>query len=79
MRVATRIVLRIARVLLVGLFWLSPLMALGFSFGTSDTESSTIGVVIILGLGFLCLVGAWVVDRKLRPHVRFWRKRRAAT
>jgi hypothetical protein len=75
---ATRIVLHIARVLLVGLFWLSPMMALGLKFGEDPAKPATVGALMILGLGFLCLAGAWMVDRRLRPDVGFWRKRRAA-
>jgi hypothetical protein len=78
MRKATKVALHVARVVLVGLFWFSPFLALGFSFGASPAESSTAPVAIVLGLGFLCLVSAWMVDWKLRPHVHFWRKQRAA-
>ena len=59
---ARRILLRIARVALVSLFWMSPCAALGAGLG----EAPPAAVWIILGLGVLSLTGAWLVDRKLR-------------
>jgi hypothetical protein len=70
---ATRIVLKIIRLILATLAFLSPFLAFGANFGGSAT-----GAVWMLGLGFLCVIGASMADRKLRPDVGFWHKRRAA-
>jgi hypothetical protein len=80
MPLAGRVLLRIARVALVSLFWMSPCAALGAGLAQPPEDKGTpVLFWIFLAVGILSLVGAWMVDRKLRPHVRFWRKHRPET